>query len=107
MRVQYIGDALTGAGLALVGVRTSVARPVNDGLWQQFRDAHASCELLILASDVAADLGERLETLIEAEPFPVVAVLPDVFSEGVSSAPSVIDAMRVLGVGAPDLGERQ
>ena len=103
MRVQYIGDALTGAGLALAGVRATVARPVADGLWQQFRDAHASCELLILASDVAADLGEGLEALIEAEPIPVVAVLPDVFSEKVSPSSSVANAMQILGVGAADL----
>lgn len=104
MRVQYIGDALTGAGLALVGVRTRVARPLNDGLLRQFRDAHANCELLILASDVASDLGEELEALIEAEPLPVVAVLPEVCSEETSHSPSVASAMRILGVGAANPG---
>lgn len=74
---SYIGEDLTGTGLALVGIRAHPVPESTEQLWQLVLNERDRRQLVMLSADCARQIGEPLHALLETHPLPPVLVLPD------------------------------
>lgn len=75
-RVVYIGEKLLASGLALSGVRVFTPPAQAEAIWDDFSQAQAYADLILISSDYAGLLGSRLEHVQQRQPVPPVLRLP-------------------------------
>ena len=98
LRATYIGEAITAAGFALVGVLPRVTPTEADAVWQAMLEARLNSNLVILNQAHADVIQARLQELISTEPTPPVVVVPSMASKEPAQDRVVAPARRVLGL---------
>lgn len=99
LRATYIGEAITAAGFALVGVRPRITPAEADAVWQAIGEARRNSDLVILNQAHADVIHSRLQELIYAESIPPLVVLPCMDKKESALDRVVGPARRTLGVG--------
>ena len=75
-RVVYIGEPLLASGLALSGVEVFTPPASADAVWEDFDQAQAFADLILISTEFAALLGQRLLRHEQRKPVPPVLRLP-------------------------------
>ena len=75
-RVAFIGDSLLASGLALSGVQVYTPPAEAAAIWEDFKQARANVDLVLISVDYAELLGEQLVRFETRTPIPPVLRLP-------------------------------
>lgn len=94
---SYIGDDLTGTGFSLVGFRVWPAPDSAEELWQLVVEERSRRHLVVLSSDSAGSIRDRLNRLLDTDPLPPVVVLPQSGADD-NRGHVVAEAFRALGM---------
>jgi len=96
--VTYIGSETSGAGLALVGVRSISCAAKREDVWPLIEQARARGDLVLLGEAHAREVHEQLARFIDQEALPPVIVIGAIEDESAPRDPVVVRARAALGL---------
>ena len=97
-RVVYIGEKLLASGLALSGVEVFTPPPQPDAVWEDFDRVQAYADLVLISTDFADLLGQRLTRFEQRKPVPPVLRLPAAEQQSAPVRETIQSARASLGL---------
>ena len=98
LRIGYIGDSLTSAGLSLVGVTPYPSSQEPSAVRETLLRVRDRSDLIILNQAHAHSVKEGVGELIRRQPIPPIVVIPSIDSDDGFEHSAIESARRILGI---------